>query len=238
MNCPKGKRKVIVLCGEPTKPPYTDEVNPGVCSRPRAFCLADGEPEPHWKCWQHGGTDYRHETEERDFKNCADAADQFRKDALAGKHTAQSGVYIKRIGTPITSVKNSNGSYTYSTVPHYEIDHGKTYVGGVKISWPNMTTADKAAVAAAEETLEAHEQLHIQIGEEYVEELNSGATVSASGKDRTSARQALIDKLTQMDQAAGNELQTRQDDYDNKTDHGAKQSNIGGVDVQLKCPGT
>jgi hypothetical protein len=237
MNCPKGRNKVIVLCNEPTKPPHEDEKNPGVCSRPRAFCLADGEPTPDWKCWQHGGTDYRHEIEDKKFKDCADAAKQFAKDAMEGTATASSGVYIKRPAGQSKSVKNADGSFTYSTVPHYEIDHGKTYVAGVSISWPNMTAAEKAAVETAENALEAHEQGHVTIAEEYLEELNSGATVSATGKDQASAKAALIKKLEDMDAAVGQELNSRQQDYDANTDHGRHQSNIGGVDVMLKCPG-
>ena len=45
-KCGKGKVAKRVLCRERTKPPHTDEVNPGTCSRVKVFCLASGKPKP------------------------------------------------------------------------------------------------------------------------------------------------------------------------------------------------
>lgn len=234
MTCPKGRHKVVVTCGQPTKPPHTDEKNPGICSRPRAFCVPDGGSAPDWSCWQHGGTTYEHDIRDLMFDSCRDAVEKLLQEAKDGKHTADSVVTIKRAKTKYTGHANKDGSYTVSTTMHWNMH--EVIISGIKVSWPNMSAADKAAVQALEEALEAHEQLHAQIAEEYLEELNHGEPVSATAKDQDSAVAALNQKLREFEAEIGAELDRRQTEYDDKTEHGMKQSNIGGEDVILRCP--
>lgn len=229
-KCTEGRTKVLVKCGEKTKPPHTDEVNPGTCSRVKAFCLAKGEPTPDWNCFQHGGDDYPHKITQRMFDNCADAVKK-----LAEVHAADSEIYLLASGKSKYS-KNKNGSYTGEISLNWSIDRSISFVAGLEISWPNMSAADKAAVKDVQEALEAHEQWHFHIGEEYLQELNDGSKITVTGATKESAEKKLKAQIADKISMVNTELAKRQEDYDELTNHGVDQSKVGGKDVKLKCP--
>ncbi len=229
-KCTEGRMKVLVKCGEKTKPPYTDEVNPGTCSRVKAFCLAKSEPTPDWNCFQHGGDDYPHKITQRLFDNCADAVKK-----LTGVHAADSEVYLKASGK-LKYSKNKDGSYTGETSLSWAIDRSVSFVAGLEISWPNMSAADKAAVQEVQEALEAHEQWHFHIAEEYLQELNDGSKITVTSATKEIAEAKLKAQIADKISMVNAELTKRQKDYDELTNHGVDQSKVGGKDVKLKCP--
>jgi len=231
-KCGKGKVEKRVLCGEVTKPPHTDEVNPGTCSRVKVFCLSPGEPEPDWACWQHR---YQIVQNPRQFKDCADAAATLQKEAEADIPAATTAYQIKNKVVYTTGGKP--GNYTCDARVYWQVDWKSTQINMPDYSWPNMSAADKAAVQSALNALRAHEEGHVDITEEYVNELSqSSIKISGSGADRDSARLSCDVALAIHEAKIAGELRQRQRDYDDKTHHGAKQSEIGGVDVKLVCP--
>jgi hypothetical protein len=222
--------KVLVKCGEKTKPPHTDEVNPGTCSRVKAFCLEKGEPTPDWNCYQHGGDDYPHQITKRMFDNCADAVKK-----LTGVPAAESEVYIKATGNS-TYRKNKDGSYTGDISLSWSINRSASFVAGLEISWPNMSAADKAAVKEVQDALEAHEQGHFHIAEEYLQELNGGGKITVTAATKEAAEKKLKAQVADKISIGNTELANRQKEYDDLTNHGVDQSKVGGKDVKLKCP--
>ncbi|MBI3958081.1 MAG: DUF922 domain-containing protein [Chloroflexi bacterium] len=231
-KCGKGKVARRVLCGEPTKPPHTDEVNPGTCSRVKVFCLAPGEPEPDWACWQHR---YQLMWNPRQFQDCADAAATLQKEAEKDIPAATTQYQIKDV--LFYSNGRSAGNYTCDVTVYWQVDWGNMVMTLPEYSWPNMSSADNAAVQSALNALRAHEEGHVNITEEYVTELSGGSIkISGSGATPTAARESCDVQLAIHEAQIAAELRKRQNEYDDRTHHGAKQSEIGGVDVKLVCP--
>lgn len=233
-KCGKGKVARSVKCGEPTKPPHTDEVNPGTCSRVKVFCLAPGEAEPDWACWQHIPR-YQTVYKPREFLNCADAAAKLRDEAKNDMPAATTQYRLK--DSPTTSYSGKEGNYTCTATAHWSVDRENMVVNLPQYSWPNMTDAEKAAVQKALNALRDHEEGHVTITEEYAKEL-SGKTgsVSGSGPTKKAALEACQKKLAQYEAGILGEQEKRQDEYDDKTKHGTKQSAVGGEDVEIVCP--
>ncbi len=98
-----------------------------------------------------------------------------------------------------------------------------------------MTKADKAAFADFRGKLQAHEEGHMIIAEDYAKEI-SGTIKKASESTRKKAKKELQNELNKHRQEAQNTLDERRIAYDEKTDHGRKQSEVGGEDVRLDCP--
>lgn len=231
-KCGKGKVSKQVRCGERTKPPHTDEKNPGTCSRVKAFCLAPGEPDPDWACWQHR---YRTVENQREFQNCADAAAALQKDAEANIPAATTAYQIK---STVSYTNGNNGSeFTCDATVYWQVDWGSMVINMPQYSWPNMTDAEKAAVQSALDALRQHEEGHVNITEQFVDELsNSAIKISGSGATPAAARKDCENKVASHQTKTGADLRNRQDEYDHQTHHGANQSAIGGTDVKLICP--
>ncbi len=233
-KCGKGKVAVTVKCGEATKPPHTDEVNPGTCSRVKVFCLAPGEAAPDWACWQHIPR-YQTAYKPREFLNCADAAAKLKEDAKNKVAAATTEYLIK--DSPTTSYSGKEGNYTCTATPHWSFDREKMVINLPQYSWPNMTDAEKAAVQKVLDALRVHEEGHVTIVEEYVAEIAGKKTsISGSGPTQAAARDACKKNLTQYEAGIFDEQRKRQKAYDEKTGSGTKQSEVGGEDAQLVCP--
>ncbi len=232
-KCGKGKSVKRVLCGERTKPPHTDEVNPGRCSRVRNFCLAPGEPEPDWACWQHR---YRLVEKLREFKDCADAANTLAEEAKLKLPGATTEYEIKDL-TAFPVPGRDGKRYTYEISVYWQVDWASMVINLPQYSWPNMTTAEMAAVKNTLLDLRAHEEGHVSITEEFIDELSQQSIrISGSGATSTAAIQDCSVQLAIHEAKTIAELRDRQNQYDDKTEHGVKQSEVGGVDVLFICP--
>lgn len=233
-KCGKGKVAQTVTCGKPTKPPHTDEKNPGTCSRTKVFCLARGEAAPDWTCWQHLPR-YQTVYKEREFKDCADAAAQLQADAKNDIAAATTEYSIK--DSPTTSYSGTEGNYTCTATPNWSFDRGKMVINLPRYSWPNMSAAEKAAVDKAINALRVHEEGHVTIVEEFVAEVDGRKSrISGSGTTKADALAACKKKLSEYEADIFAEHRKRQSEYDDKTKHGSKQSEVGGEDAQLVCP--
>lgn len=235
-NCGKDTIARRVTCGEPTKPPHTDEVNPGTCSRIRIFCVAPGDPDPDWACWQHIAR-YTLNLQERQFADCADAARQLAED-VKNEIPAATTEYSISVQAPkfVFSGSPSTG-YTYTTTVNWQVDYDRIVINFPSYSWPNMSDADQNAVNAALGALMAHEEKHVTLTEEFVRGLRRNKPkITASGPDKDAAKAACVAKLRQHEAKVRADLARKQEEYDKKTDHGANQSADGGVDVKLECP--
>lgn len=233
-RCGKGKTAKRVLCGERTKPPHTDEVNPGTCSRVRNFCLAPGEPEPDWACWQHR---YRLVEKLRQFADCADAVKALQEDAKKKNPAATTEYQIKAIPA-FPKGGTDGGRHTYEVTIYWQVDWASMTINMPTYSWPNMSDPEKSAVKNTLIDLLAHEEGHVSIAEEYVTELSEGRIqIRGTGSTPTAAIEDCNVKLAIHEAQTIAELRRRQEAYDDKTEHGVKQSEVGGVDVVLVCPG-
>ena len=103
-------------------------------------------------------------------------------------------------------------------------------------TWPDMTAADKAAVTKYKSALKAHEVMHFDVTDKVVKALPK--TVKATGSDPQDATTNLQNAVNTHQADAQTAIDTATSDYDTKTGHGATQSAVGGVDVQLACPST
>lgn len=238
-KCPDGSTWILVTCGEPTKPPHDDEVNPGTCSRKKGFCIAPGQALPDWACFQHGGK-YNLVKIPLSFTDCAEAANYFSQEGAEDRYAGQTepGLYYSSPET--RSAKNSQGGWTYRTTIRWAVDAATTTVTLPDVSWPNMTDAEQAAVQNMTDALRAHEEGHIDVAGSYVDELNGsdgkGEVVSASGTTKAEAREALLQALAAREKAVKEALDSLGAEYDAITKHGLKQSAVGGENVILVCP--
>jgi hypothetical protein len=100
--------------------------------------------------------------------------------------------------------------------------------------WPDMTKADKAAVAKFKSALRAHEAMHFDVTDKVIKNLPK--TVKATGSDEQDA----VANLQTAADTYGSDAQAAIDqatqDYDTKTGHGKTQDAVGGVNVELNCP--
>ena len=235
-KCPDGTTWQLVKCGKPTKPPHKDEKNPGTCSRTKGFCVP---PTPDWTCWQHG-KDYVLVKEPRHFKDCKDAVNTFNQETAQGQHEATTKPYLRYTSPPATTTAAKSGkSWTARTTLRWSVDASKTIVTIPEITWDDMTDADKAAAKSVADALLAHEEGHVQKAVDYAAELSAGGgdKLSATGATEQEARNALNQKITDRTREVGAELNKRNGDYDDITQHGVKQSNLpGGKDARLVCP--
>ena len=101
-------------------------------------------------------------------------------------------------------------------------------------TWPDMTAAEKAAVAKYKSALRAHEVMHFDVTDKVVKPLP--LTVKATGTDTQDATTNLQAAADTHQADAQTAIDTATSDYDTKTAHGATQSAVGGVDVHLACP--
>jgi predicted secreted Zn-dependent protease len=100
--------------------------------------------------------------------------------------------------------------------------------------WPNMTDADKAAVAAFRAALLAHEEGHFATVEAALATLPK--TISATGATGKAAVKALQAKVTTQIADSQKAIDKAKTDYDTTTKNGKNQAAVGGTNVTLTCP--
>jgi hypothetical protein len=101
--------------------------------------------------------------------------------------------------------------------------------------WPNMTDADKAAVAAFKSALMAHEEGHFTAVEATIAKLPK--TVTGTGATEEEAVDALKARLPTQVADGQAAIDKATADYEGKTKNGKTQSAVGGTNVKLTCPG-
>jgi predicted secreted Zn-dependent protease len=128
--------------------------------------------------------------------------------------------------------QNSDGSWTATT--NVKFSPTTPVINIAPVSWPNMTPADQAAVAAYNQEVQAHEDGHANIAQDICSK--SSAPVSANASTAAGAIAALQSKVNDARASAQASLDEAEAAYDAKTDHGANQAADGGRDIFLQCP--
>jgi predicted secreted Zn-dependent protease len=153
--------------------------------------------------------------------------------------TAQADTVGKSIGTTEMAGKPS---YSGNTV---QSNGAWTFTGKITIDakivvtmpdWVNIPNdpATHASWRSLLDLLRLHEEGHVNIYKEFIRQLN-GASVIASGPTANAAQQAAQRYFDQTTKSALDATNARQERYDAVTDHGRKQSAVGGKDVGFVC---
>jgi hypothetical protein len=165
-----------------------------------------------------------------DVGSCQEAADHLG----SGAHVGQaSPVYHPTVGK-VTTKKQKDGTFKTSVKISWTLDKSST-MELIDFVWPGMTKAEKAAVKRFKALLKAHEVGHFNVQDAVVKSIGP-TKVWAFGATPQEAIDNLQTEATTRNDAVGTEQATRDTDYDTTTDHGRKQSAVGGTDVVLECP--
>jgi Bacterial protein of unknown function (DUF922) len=165
----------------------------------------------------------------RNFANCNEAADWLNGGGDAGDASPQYHPTPGRIRH-----SGSAGAYTASVDLAWAYDPSST-AEMIIPAWPNMTDAERAAVARYRAAIQAHEEMHFDVTDTVVKALQR--TVTATGTDPADTTRNLQAAVTQYGADAQAAIDTATHDYDATTHHGKTQSAVGGVDVHLDCSG-
>jgi hypothetical protein len=165
------------------------------------------------------------------FNSCKDAVDFINTGADIGEADAK---ILPKLGKP-TINPQSDGSFIAEVKVDWFLDPSSVISLPIWTWGRNMTKGDKAAFVDFRGNLQAHEEGHMKIAEDYAKEI-TGITIKALGATKTKALKELQSELNKYQQEAQNTLDELTIAYDQKTDHGRKQSEVGGEDVRLDCP--
>ncbi len=165
----------------------------------------------------------------RNFANCNEAADWLNGGGDAGDASPQYHPTAGRIRH-----SGSGGTFTASVDLTWAYDPSST-AEMIIPAWPNMTDAERAAVARYRSAIQAHEEMHFDVTDNIVKALPR--TVTATGTDPTATTHNLQTAVTQYGADAQTAIDQATHDYDATTQHGKTQSAVGGVDVHLDCSG-
>jgi predicted secreted Zn-dependent protease len=131
------------------------------------------------------------------------------------------------------AIQQADGSWTYTGTVTTRVEATVTLP-----EWENIP-ADPAIQKAWADTLDAlraHEEVHVAIAQEGVKSLD-GASIRGTGPTAEAAERAARAAFEAKLNKVADEIRTKQDQYDDKTDHGLKQDAIGGKQTKLICPG-
>ncbi len=165
----------------------------------------------------------------RNFANCNEASDWLNGGGDAGDASPQYHPTPGRIRH-----SSSGGTYTASVDLTWAYDPSST-AEMIIPAWPNMTAAERAAVARYRSAIQAHEEMHFDVTDNIVKALQR--TVTATGTDPADTTRNLQTAVTQYGADAQTAIDQATHDYDATTQHGKTQSAVGGVDVHLDCGG-
>ena len=166
-----------------------------------------------------------------EYNDCDDAARQLSWEKGVGTTRPYLRYHAMR---PQVSV-NPDGSYNAVIRLTWRVDPYKTIVTLPEISWPNMTDAERLGVKDLVDAMLAHEEGHVRVAENYARDL-SGERLSVTGSSPEAAKAELMKQLAEHERAVATELDKKENDYDDLTEHGANQSIVGGKDTELRCP--
>jgi hypothetical protein len=177
-----------------------------------------------------------------------------------GPKSGQTGNYVlkkvpKNWPSCAAAVADLNGKEAADTDVHFdpslsgnsvESKSGWTFTGTTSVKriitvilpeWVNIPNdpAIRAAWQNVQDGLLQHEQGHVRIAIETSRRLD-GTSISATGSSAASARQQAQQQFNQMLASVQNAHLANQQQYDAQTDHGRKQSAVGGIDIKFNCP--
>jgi len=103
--------------------------------------------------------------------------------------------------------------------------------------WVNIPNdpVTRAAWQNALEGMRKHEEGHVRIGRESSRKLDN-VPVTGTGVSLAAAQQQASQEFQRIVESVRTTHQANQLQYDAQTDHGRKQSVIGGMDIKLLCP--
>jgi hypothetical protein len=152
----------------------------------------------------------------------------------ANTYVGEADVQIQWAGVGDIRVTKTKRGYVATSDVSWSLDVATSTMEVTNFVWPNMTDADKAAVAAFKAALLAHEEEHFRRVEAALPTLPKKFSATAATKQgAVDALQAKVPNSVEKAKAA---MQKITDAYDAKTGHGRTQSAVGGTDVHLSCP--
>jgi predicted secreted Zn-dependent protease len=168
--------------------------------------------------------------EERRFRDCKAAVDWVRAgvggDQAEAKVAPQPGLAVK--------YTELDGNVVASVEVKFSLDTENSYTKIVEPTWANMSAEDKRAVKSYTDALQAHEDGHIKVAEDYLGQ--AGKTIETDGQTRREAKEKLIERVQEYVQDTQSGLDRETDQYDSTTDHGRNQAAVGGTNTRLDCP--
>jgi len=171
-------------------------------------------------------------TTAKSFAACSDAADYLNSGSYVGD---AHPVFAPTTSSKIIPTKDPGGGFKATTSVTWALDPSST-MELTKPTWPKMTTADNAAVAAFLTALRAHENGHFDV-QGKVLTTKAPTSIWAYGATAEEALSNLQSEANERLAALQTELDTKDAAYDTATEHGGKQSAVGGTNVHLECPG-
>lgn len=177
----------------------------------------------------------------RQFKNCREAEkyiERARTDESVEVGDAYS--YIKPTLGKSKVLKLADGSFKAAVAVTWTLDDENTKMTLPDWCWPNMTDAERAELKRFTDAIKGHEDGHVKVTKDFGKKISN--TLSAIGTTEDDAMSNLQTQLEKYQKESGEKLDDQSKLYDEKTDHGAKQSLgpqfgfPGGKDAVLTCP--
>jgi hypothetical protein len=167
-------------------------------------------------------------------KNCDDC--NAAAAILTSGYVGEADVRVKGEGIGnITATKTKSG-WSASVGVKWSIDATASTMEITDVVWPNMTAADRVAVASFRAALLAHEEGHFTVVEATIAKLPT--TIAATGATEQAAIDAVKAKAPTEMANGQTAIDNAKDTYEAKTNHGKTQSAVGGTNVKLTCPPT
>jgi Bacterial protein of unknown function (DUF922) len=165
----------------------------------------------------------------KDFEDCNAAVEWL----TSGAWTGDAQPIYKPTPGKIRTKKLPDGTVKAEVELTWSYDDSST-VEMIVPTWPNMTTAERAAVNQYEAALKAHEVKHFDVAEKVVKALPKYPSPIPCDE-----QEAIANLQTEVDtygSDAKRALDEATEEYDTKTQNGKTQSAVGGQDVRLDCP--
>ena len=137
-------------------------------------------------------------------------------------------------GPPAVTIGERGEQVTASALLAFRLDPATSFTHVVVPTWQGITPDEQQEVDDYVNAIQAHEDGHIAVSEQAYAAMTGvvegvGATETDAGEDRNlKAKEKLA--------ATGAYVAYKRDEYDALTDHGRKQSAVGGRDTVLNCP--
>ena len=166
----------------------------------------------------------------RKFASCEEAR------VWAGGNIEQNYSWSMRApqGPPAVTIGERGEQVTASSPLDFRLDPATSYTHIVVPTWTGITPDEQKEVDDYVKAIQAHEDGHIAVSEQAYAAMTGvvegvGATEADAGEDRNlKAREKVADTDAYV--------VYKRDEYDTLTDHGRKQSTVGGRDTVLNCP--
>lgn len=149
-----------------------------------------------------------------------------------GEFAADAQVVYSTSAGEITVTKKGK-SFKASVKITWSLDPSSS-IELIEPTWPNMTKADKTAVAKFKAALKAHENGHFAKTDAVI--ARRPTTITATGPTAANAVAKLKTKAETEQTNTYAAYIKASEDYDTKTQHGRNQAAVRGRNVHLACP--